>query len=363
MKFLDLSHTHNQLSNEFEASIKKVIKKGDFLLGEEAETFEKEFSKFCNSSFCASVGSGLDALILIMKALGIGENDEVIVQAGTFIATWNAVQICGATPIAVDIEKHTHNIDTNKIEDVISCKTKAIIAVHLYGQPADLDELNKIAKKFNLFLIEDAAQAHGATYKSKIIGSGHSDASAFSFYPGKNLGALGDGGAVTSNNPKLINKIKSLRNYGSSTKYINDEIGINSRLDEIQCSMLITKLRHLNEWNNWRSKIADIYLSNIKTANILLPVIKNDRTSSWHLFVILTENRKQLQAYLLDKGIQTGIHYPIPPYKQKCYQYLALDESLYPNSNLLHKHCLSLPIGPHLSIQDANEIVSIINQY
>ena len=356
--FLNLYGGYQELKTEINNSIKETIEKDSFILGKSVEKFEKELAAYTQSNHAVGVGSGLDALQLSLKALGIKEGDEVIVPSHTFIATWLAVSMCGAIPIPVEIDKETFNINYSKIEESITEKTKAIIVVHLYGQVAELDEINKIAKKYDLGVVEDAAQAHGAKYKGKRIGS-HSDIVSWSFYPGKNLGCFGDGGAITTNKTYLASKIRCLRNYGSEEKYIHDEKGINSRLDSIQASILSVKLKYLDEWNTRRDEIAKKYLNEINNSKIILPKTPIEDTHAWHLFAIRTKDRVKLMSYLKKHGINTLIHYPIPPHKQKAYN---LDIEL-PIAEEIAKTVLSIPIGPHINNHQISYIISKINNF
>jgi len=356
--FLDLKAAYLELKPEFDEAYQRVMDSGWYILGNEVKAFESEFSVFCESDYCSGVGNGLDALILILKALDISEGDEVIVPAHTFIATWFAVSQTGATPIPVSVDQETYNIDPSKIESAITPRTKAIIAVHLYGQPADMDPVMKLADKYELKVIEDAAQAHGAIYKGRKVGSlGH--AAAFSFYPGKNLGAFGDGGAVTTNEKNIIEKIKVLRNYGSPEKYKHDAIGYNSRLDELQAAFLRVKLKKLNLWNEKRRVIAKYYLEHLANENYLkIPKIINNAEPVWHLFVIRSKNRGVLKEYLEEKNISTLIHYPVRICDTKPYHHLE-NRTVCGEDNI-STEVLSLPIGPHLSMNEVKYIVDTI---
>jgi len=344
--FLDLKEINMQHFNEYEKAFDRVLRSGRFVLGKEVEVFEKEFAEYCNVKHCIGVGNGLEALHLILRAYDIGEGDEVIVPSNTYIATWLAVSYAGATVVPVEPDIRTYNIDPDLIEEKITDKTKAIIAVHLYGQPADMDRINKIGKKYNLKVIEDSAQAHGALYKGRKTGS-LGDASGFSFYPGENLGALGDGGAVTTNDDDLAEKIRFLRNYGSEKKYQNKCKGYNSRLDEIQAAFLRVKLRTLDDDNNKRREVAKYYLDKIKNQDVTLPFVPNYVNPVWHLFVVKSDNRDRLQKELKKAGVHTMIHYPIPPHKQDAYKEI-LPISL-PISEEIHRTILSIPISPVLS--------------
>jgi dTDP-4-amino-4,6-dideoxygalactose transaminase len=342
----------------------RVIDSGWYVLGKEVENFEKEFAKYCGVKYVIGIGNGLDALTLILKAykeLGImRDGDEVIVPANTYIASILAISHNNLTPVLVEPDINTYLVDPNKIEEKITPKTKAIMVVHLYGQTCEMDKINKIAKKYNIKVIEDSAQAHGAYYKNKKAGN-LGDASGFSFYPGKNLGALGDGGAVTTNDEELAECIKALRNYGSYKKYENLYKGFNSRLDEIQAAMLRVKLKYLDKEIENRRKIAKFYLENIKNDRIILPKVRKENNHVWHLFVIRTKKRDRLQKYLAENGIHTLIHYPIPPHKQKAYK--EWNNLSYPITEEIHKTVLSLPISGIQNIEDTRKIIEVINEF
>ena len=369
--FLDLKKLNLQYENEIIPAVEKVIKSGWYVLGEEVENFEKEFAAYCGTKYAVGVGSGLDALKLIIrgyKELGIfNESDEIIVPANTYIASILAISEENLTPVLVEPRLDTYLLDPDEIEEKITSKTKAIMPVHLYGQTCEMEKIWQIAKRYNLKIIEDSAQAHGAVYKWKmengkwnIKKAGNlGDASGFSFYPGKNLGALGDGGAVTTNDSELYEVIKALRNYGSHKKYENIYKGYNSRLDEMQAVILRVKLKYLDEEIKKRKNIADFYLNNIKNKNIILPYIKTD--SVWHLFVIRSEKRDDLQKYLYEKDIQTLIHYPIPPHKQRAYK--EFNHFSLPITEKIHKEVLSLPISGVQSLKDSEEITECLNTY
>lgn len=360
--FLDLKQINLQHKNEIEEAMKRVLESGWYVLGKEVTEFEEKFAAYCGTKYAIGVANGLDALILILRAYGIGKDDEVIVPANTYIASILAISANGATPILVEPQVETFNINPQQIEEKISSKTKAIMAVHLCGQAANMDAINKIAEKYNLKVIEDAAQAHGAIYNEKQTGN-LGDAAGFSFYPGKNLGALGDGGAITTNDSVLVEKIRALRNYGSHVKYENLFKGMNSRLDELQAAILNIKLGHLDQQNEHRRKVAEYYLNNIKNPKIELPVVENcDRESHvWHLFVVKTGKRADLQQFLQENGVQTMIHYPIPPHKQDAYQ--EWNNLSYPITESIHEQVLSLPISPVISMEEVEKVVEKINQY
>lgn len=349
--FLDLKQAYMELQEELESAVLKSLRSGWYIGGSDVEGFEFAFAEYTETAYCVGVANGLDAIHLALRAMDIGDGDEVIVPSNTYIATWLAVSQCGATPVPVEPDEVTHNIDPLKIQAAITERTKAIIPVHLYGQPANIDPILAIARKYRLRVIEDAAQAHGARYKGKRIG-GHSDVVAWSFYPGKNLGALGDGGAITTNNQEIADKVKMLRNYGSKIKYVNEMRGYNSRLDPVQASVLSVKLKYLDEWNQRRRVIADLYSRELLETTLQLPHVPEWAEPVWHLYVVQHKNRDCFQKKLEELGIHTLIHYPIPPHKQKAYS--GIDRSLenLPIAEALANQVISLPIGPHLSLDD-----------
>jgi len=362
--FLDLKKLNAQYRDELIEACTRVIDSGWYILGKEVEEFEKEFANYCGTKYAIGVGNGLDALNLILRAYKelviLSNGDEVIVPANTYIATILAITNNNLTPVLVEPNVDTYLIDPNKIEENITPKTKAIMVVHLYGQTCEMDKINGIAKKYNLKVIEDSAQSHGAYYKDKRSGN-LADASGFSFFPGKNLGALADAGAITTNDDQLVEVLKALRNYGSHKKYENIYKGVNSRLDEIQAAILRVKLKYLDEEIERRRKIARFYLENIKNDNIILPKVREDSNHVWHLFVIRTEKRDKLQKYLLDKGIHTLIHYPIPPHKQVAYK--EWNNKSYPITEKISKEVLSLPISGILTLEEAEKIVKVVNEF
>jgi dTDP-4-amino-4,6-dideoxygalactose transaminase len=363
VQFLDLKTPYIELKDELDRAYQRVMESGWYILGKECEAFEKEFADYCGTKYCIGVGSGLDALHLILRAYKIGEGDEVIVPANTFIATWLAVSYAGAKPIPIEPDEKTYNINPILIEQAITERTKAIIAVHLYGQPADMDLINDLAKKHNLKVIEDAAQAHGAKYKGRRTGS-LGDAAGFSFYPGKNLGAIGDGGAVTTNDPVLAENVKILKNYGSRIKYYNEVKGFNSRLDELQAALLRVKLSKLDEWNERRSVVANKYLESLQNyKGMVLPYVPEWAEPSWHLFAVLYPERSELQSYLSKIGIDTLIHYPIPPHLSEAYADMDYKIDDFPITERIAGSVLSLPMGPHISDVDISKIVTKINIY
>lgn len=355
--FLDLRAPHEELRTELRETFERVLDSGWYILGEEVKQFELEFAAYCEANHCIGVGNGLEALHLILRGYGIGAGDEVIVPSNTYIATWLAASYAGATPIPVEPDERTYNINPVLIEAAITPRTKAIIAVHLYGQPADMDAINAVAKKYKLKVIEDAAQAHGARYKGKRVGN-LGDAAGFSFYPGKNLGGIGDGGAVTTDDPVLADNIRVLCNYGSRIKYQNEVKGFNSRLDELQAAFLREKLKKLDDWNGRRKVIAAEYLSKFHDGGIVLPYVPEWADPVWHLFVVRNSQRDKLQQRLGELGIGTMIHYPTPPHLQGAYAELGFSKGSFPVAEKIHDEVLSLPIGPHLTIDSVNSVVA-----
>ncbi|WP_270940148.1 DegT/DnrJ/EryC1/StrS family aminotransferase [Romboutsia lituseburensis] len=360
--FVDFNPMHNEIKEEMNLIFSKIYDNNWFVLGENVEKFERDFANYCKAKYAIGCGNGLDALYLILRGYDIGEGDEVIVPSNTFIATALAVSYTKAKVVLVEPDINTYNIDPKKVEKYINEKTKAIIAVHLYGRCADMKELKKISDKYNLKLIEDAAQAHGCLYEGKKVGS-IGDAAGFSFYPGKNLGALGDAGAVVTNDEDLMKKIKALRNYGSSKKYQHDYQGVNSRLDELQAGFLNTKLKYLDKYNLQRQKIAKYYLENISNKGIILPNVNNVEESVWHLFVIRSNQRDELQNYLFKYNIETLIHYPTPIHMQKSYYNLDLKESDYQIAKELSETVLSLPIWYGMTEEELKYVVEYINKF
>lgn len=359
--FLDLRAAYLELKPEIDAAIARVLDSGWYILGPEVEAFEAEYAAYCEAEHAIGVANGLDALHLALLAMGVGPGDEVIVPSNTYIATWLAVSQCGATPVPVEPVEATYNIDPARIEAAITPRTKVILPVHLYGQPADLDPILAIARKHGLRVLEDAAQAHGARYKGRRIG-GHGDAVAWSFYPGKNLGALGDGGAVTTNDPEIADRIRLLRNYGSRVKYVNEVKGINSRLDPIQAAILRVKLRHIEDWNNRRKQIAAQYLEALIGTRLQLPQVPDWAEPVWHLFVIRDPQRDELQQRLSDDGIGTLIHYPFAPHMQQAYKEHGLKRESLPLARDMANNVLSFPIGPHMSRDEVTYVLSRIHE-
>ena len=362
--YLDVRRAHEEIRVELDAAYQRVIDSGWFILGEEVEKFEDEFARYCDAKYCVGVSNGLDALHLLLRVLGIGPGDEVIVPANTYIATWLAVTYAGAAIKPVEPIPDTYNLDPTRIESAISSATKAIMPVHLYGQPADLDPILQIAKEYGLFVIDDAAQAHGATYKDRKIG-GLCDAAGFSFYPSKNLGALGDAGAVVTNDEEIADKVRVIRNYGSRQKYQNEFRGFNSRLDPLQAAFLRVKLKHLDEWNALRKGVAGMYIDRIRTVpDLTIPDIPDWAEPVWHLFVIRHKRRDALQQYLSNKGVDTLIHYPIPPHLSSAYaDHEGWESGSFPITEELSNTILSLPISPHHSKAEIEYIIEAIQGF
>ncbi|MEO8238060.1 MAG: DegT/DnrJ/EryC1/StrS family aminotransferase [Flavobacterium sp.] len=370
IKFLDLKKINEPYEAAFQEKLKSVLDNGWYILGKEVEMFEKAFAEYCNSKYCIGVGNGFDALVLIFKGyiqLGkLQKGDEVIVPANTYIASILAILEADLVPVLVEPKLETYNIDPDLVKSKITSKTKTILVVHLYGQLAEMDKINTIANQYNLLVVEDAAQSHGAVNNQQLTINNQQSSVAYSFYPGKNLGALGDGGAVTTNDSELARTIQSLRNYGSEAKYHNEYIGVNSRLDELQAAFLNLKLANLNADNEKRRAIAKRYLSEIKSAKIILPTVSLEATKQsnnhvFHLFVIRTENRDELQSYLLENGIQTMIHYPIPPHKQKAFP--DWNDLSFPITEKIHNEILSLPISPVMTDDEVGFIIEVLNKY
>lgn len=360
--FLDMKAPYRELQAELDSAWRRVMESGWYILGSEVEAFEREFAEYVGVKYCVGVGNGLDALHLILRAYGIGAGDEVIVPANTYIASWLAVSYAGASPVPVEPLEATCNLDPSRLESAVSSRTKAVMAVHLYGQPAEMDAINAVARQHGLKVIEDAAQAHGAGYRGRRAGS-LGDAAGWSFYPAKNLGALGDAGAVTTNDPDLAEKVRVLRNYGSQVKYHNLHKGFNSRLDELQAALLRVKLKVLDEWNARRAQIAARYLDGLKDSGLTLPFVPQGMQPNWHLFVVRSPNRDALQAHLKRQGIETLIHYPVPPHLQPAYREMGLSEGAFPITERIHREALSLPMGPHLSREEADAVIAAIRAF
>lgn len=360
--FVSFVPLEKELEQEFRTAFEKVFKSSWYIEGKEDKKFERAFAEYCSTKYCIGVGNGLDALILCLKALNIGEGDEVIVPSNTYIATALAVTYVGAKPILVEPDIRTYNIDPFKIEEKITEKTKAIIPVHLYGQPCDMDPITTLAEKYNLYIIEDCAQAHGATYKGRKIGT-FGIASGFSFYPGKNLGALGDAGAVVTNCEVMEEKVRALGNYGSDYKYHHIYKGNNSRLDEIQAAFLSVKLPYLDKMNFERQKIAGRYLSEIKNKELILPYILPETEPVWHIFAVRTKRREELEKYLKENGINTNKHYPIPIHLQECYKDLEIRQGELVIAEEISKTELSLPMYYGMTDDEVSYVIEIINKF
>ena len=352
--------SYEELRGDIDVAIRRVLKSGWYILGAEVESFEADYAAYCQASHCVGVANGLDALILGLRIVGVGPGDEVIVPSNTYIATWLAVSALQATPVPVEPDPHTHCLDPGMIERAITSRTKAIMPVHLYGHPADMGAICRIAKARGVYVVEDAAQAHAAKIGNAPIGA-HGDVVSWSFYPTKSLGAFGDAGALTTNDARLAERAAILRNYGMAQKNIVKERGMNSRLDPIQAAILAVKLRHLDEWRVRREKIAAIYTEGLSSLPLVLPTTEAGMTHGWHLYVVRCANRSMLQQGLTAAGITSAVHYPIPPYLQEAYVELGARRQDYPIATKLADEVLSLPIGPHLEERDARRIVAAIH--
>ena len=360
--FVTFKPLEKELDKDLRDAFERVYDRSWYIEGVEDEAFEKAFAEFCDSKYCVGVGNGLDSLFLALKAMGIKEGDEVIVPSNTYIATALAVTYTGATPIFVEPDIRTFNIDPTKIEAAITDKTKAIMPVHLYGQACDMDPIMEVAKKYNLYVVEDCAQAHGAKYKGKVIGS-FGDAAGFSFYPGKNLGALGDAGATVTKNEELAKKVRALGNYGSDYKYHHIYQGNNSRLDELQAAFLAAKLPHLNKVNVERRKIAQKYLDGIKNPEIILPFVPEYAEPVWHIFGVRCDRRDELEKFLNDAGISTNKHYPIPMHLQGCYADLGFKKGDYPIAEKISKTELSIPMYYGMTDEEVQYVIDRMNEF
>jgi len=362
--FVDLKAQYISIKDEIDQTIAEVISKTAFIGGTYAKSFEKAFAEFCNVKHCIGVGNGTDALFIALKALGIGKGDDVITAANSFIATSEAITMTGAKVVFVDINPQTYNIDVNKIEEKITSNTKAIIPVHLYGQPADMDPILDLAKKYNLKVLEDAAQAHGAEYKGKRIGS-IGDMACFSFYPGKNLGAYGDAGAIVTNDESLAVKARMIANHGRVEKYNHEMEGVNSRLDGLQAAILNVKLNHLPDWSNSRRKNAYLYNEHLKDTDLVTPMEIDDVKAVYHLYVVRVKNelRQKFQDYLKSKGISSGIHYPIALPNLKAYEYLKHNENDFPEATSASQEIISLPMYPEMTTEQIDYIVQKIKEF
>jgi dTDP-4-amino-4,6-dideoxygalactose transaminase len=357
--FLDLGAAYRELKTEIDAAIHRVLESGSYILGPEVDAFETEWAAYCEADHAVGLANGLDALTLAMRALDIGPGNEVIVPSNTYIATWLAVTAVGARPVPVEPDPATHNIDPARIAAAITPATRAILPVHLYGQPADMDPILALARQHGLPVIEDAAQAHGARYKGRRIGT-HGDVVCWSFYPGKNLGALGDGGAITTNRANLADRIRVLRNYGSRLKYVNEVQGVNSRLDPIQAAVLRAKLPYLDAWTDRRRAIAAAYSEGLLVSGLVLPHVPKWAEPAWHLYVVRSPDRDGLQQRLAEAGVGTLIHYPLPPHMQAAYANLGISSVTLRLARDMAAEVLSLPIGPQLPLADAARVIESV---
>ena len=357
--FLDLAASTREVRAELDAAVARVLGRGWFVLGPEVEAFEAEFAAYVGVRHCVGVGCGLDALTLSLLALGVGPGDEVIVPSNTYIATWLAVTHAGARPVPVEPDARTYVMDPARLEAAISPRTRAILPVHLYGHPAPMAAISEIAARHGLPVLEDAAQAHGAALDGRRAGA-LGTAAAWSFYPSKNLGALGDAGAVTTNDDGLAERLRALRNYGSRVRYVNEVAGFNSRLDEVQAAVLRVKLSRLGAWNARRAATARAYCDGLAGADVILPQVTRGADHAWHLFVVRHAERDRLAARLLDRGVQTLVHYPIPPHRQQAYASLGLAEGSLPIAEAIHREVLSLPIGPELRPDQVDQVCEAV---
>lgn len=362
VSFLDLRAPYLELKDEIDHAVATVLDSGSFILGSEVDAFEAEFAAYVGAKHCIGVSNGLEALHLSLVALGLQPGDEVVVPGNTYIATWLAVSQTGAIPVPVEPDVRTYNIAPEQIERAITPKTKGIIPVHLYGQAADMDPILEIARRHGLWVLEDAAQAHGARYKGIRVGA-LGDVAGWSFYPGKNLGAFGDAGAVTTDREDLADRLRALRNYGSRVKYYNEMKGFNCRLDTLQAAILRVKLRHLDEWNARRLKIAATYNELLRDTDLILPFVPRWAEPVFHLYVVRTKQREDLQKYLKSCGIATLIHYPVAPHRQLAYQELQLPEGSLPVAEMLHREVLSLPMGPQLKDEEVEAVVQAVRGF
>ena len=360
--FLDLKSIYAELGHELDEAMRRVAASGWYIGGPEVAAFEEAYATYCEADHCVGVGNGLDALHLALRAMEIGPGDEVIVASNTFIATLLAVSMVGATPVPVEPDPATHNLDPARIEAAITPRTKLILPTHLYGQPADIGAILDIARRHGLKVLEDAAQAHGARYQGRRLGA-HGGAVAWSFYPGKNLGAMGDAGAVTTDDAELAERIRTLGNYGSRRKYVNEVKGVNSRLDPLQAAILAVKLRHLDRWNGARQTLASLYLDSLADSGLALPHVPNWAQPTWHLFVVQAEDRAGLSAALEESGVQTLVHYPVAPHRQQAYSELGFGAGSFPIAERLAEQVLSLPIGPHMPREQAERVAASVRDW
>ncbi len=362
VRFLDLEAAYLELKGPIDHAVGTVLRRGRYILGTEVSRFEQVYADFVGARHCIGVGSGLDALQLTLRAMGVGHGDEVIVPSNTYIATWLAVTLVGGRPVPVEPDELTYNLDPDLLEAAISPRTRAVIPVHLYGQSADMDSILEVCASHELRVLEDAAQAHGAKYRGEHVGS-IGDATAWSFYPTKNLGAMGDGGAVTTDDDELADRLRLIRNYGSRRKYDNEVPGANSRLDELQAAILRVKLDHLDEWNARRRRVADRYRAGLRETGLTLPVVAPWGEPVWHVFVVRTPARDALQEHLRQAGVETLIHYPVPPHLQGAFASLDLPAGSNPISEAIHREVLSLPMGPHLADDDVDTVIEAVRAF
>ncbi|HYR75225.1 MAG TPA: DegT/DnrJ/EryC1/StrS family aminotransferase [Pyrinomonadaceae bacterium] len=359
IQLVDLNAQYHSIKSEVDSAIQRVIDSSAFVGGKEVKQFEAEFTAYCEAKACVGVGNGTDALFLTLKAMGIGTGDEVITVAHTFIATSEAISMTGARPVFVDIKEDTMLMDPALLEQAITPRTKAIVPVHLYGQPCDLNAIMEIAERHGLKVIEDAAQAHGARWRGRRVGS-IGDAACFSFYPGKNLGAYGDAGAVVSQDEELIERIRMLANHGRLEKYTHKMEGVNSRLDSLQAAILRVKLRHLDVWNESRRRLSDYYMEQLTLPDLILPVVHESAQPVWHLFVVRAGERDRLQAHLKSKGVATGVHYPVPLHFQPAYEHMAIRRGTLPITEKVSKDVVSLPMYPELTEEHIDSVCSAL---
>lgn len=360
--FVDVQATYLELKHEINSALAEVLETGVFVLGPAVEEFENDFASYLGVKHCLGVSSGFDALHVALRAVSVQSGDEVLVPANTHIATWMAVSYAGAVPVPVEPDLRTYNIDPEKIEAAITPRTRGIIPVHLYGQPADMDPIVDIARRHGLWVVEDAAQAHGARYNGERVG-GMGDVACWSFYPGNNLGAFGDGGAITTSRDDIADRVEVLRNYGQTVKYVNDEKGFNCRLDSLQAAVLGAKLAYLDEWNSRRRAIAAFYTEALEDTDLILPWTAEWAEPVHHVYVVRSDRRDALQDHLKMRGVRTVIHYPIPPHLQTAYSELGLGEGSLPITEKIHREVLSLPIGPHLSMEQAEAVVESVREF
>ncbi|MGY1622028.1 DegT/DnrJ/EryC1/StrS family aminotransferase [Geodermatophilus sp. SYSU D00965] len=360
--FLDLRALHDELQAELDDAALRVLRSERVLLGPELDAFEQRWAGYVGAAHAVGVGSGLDALTLGLRALGVGPGDDVLVPSHTFVATWLAVVHAGAAPVPVDVDPVTGVWEADAVEAAIGPRTRALLPVHLYGHPVDLDPLLAVAERHGLAVLDDAAQAHGARHRGRRVGA-LTSATAWSFYPGKNLGAVGDGGAVTTSDPDVAHRLRSLRNYGSTEKYVNDEVGWNSRLDELQAAFLSVKLARLEEFNARRADVARRYDDGLSGTELALPSTAPWATPVWHLYVVRTQDRDALRAHLAEAGVESGVHYPVPPHRQPAFAGTPLAQSSLPAADTLAREVLSLPMGPHLSEADQDHVIDAVRSF